>query len=164
MDWNSFAKAPAIFLHARVFTSWDASSTGVEIYMYDSKESNNTGPALCERSQAPKKRPRMACEASCRTSRAFEQLNGCGERDERETERKEGRKTKTEREGEQPPLLTPTDVKFQQWMADCCALRSFVFELKEQRSTLLGLKHALDERVRLWNEGSEAHGSLPWQG
>ena len=55
------------------------------------------------------------------------------------------------------PLLTPPDVTLQQWPEDCRARRSLVSELKEQRSTILGLKHALDGGVRLWNEGTGAH-------
>ena len=55
------------------------------------------------------------------------------------------------------PLLTPPDVTLQQWPEDCRARRSFVSELKEQRSMVLGLKHALSGGVRLCNEGTGAH-------
>ena len=47
-----------------------------------------------------------------------------------------------------PPLLIPTGVKPKEWLEDCRALRSSVSNVKEQRSTIPGLAHALDGGVQ----------------
>ena len=53
--------------------------------------------------------------------------------------------------------LNLTEAAAQQWLDWCHTLRLLVSELREQWSTVRGLKDALDKRAKVWNDGTRAH-------